>query len=61
MPERMEAQTWNTLDNNVASTLHAESVRGPLRVEADEETVVDVEIMEEGEEGESDGPVPAVV
>jgi len=32
-----------------------------LRVEADEETVVDVEIMEEGEEGESDGPVPAAV
>ena len=61
MPERMEAQTWNTQDDNAASALPTESVRGPSCVEADEETDVNVEIVEEGEEGESDGPVPATV
>ena len=51
----------NTQDDNATSAYPAESVRGPLRVEADEETDIDVEVMEEGDEGESVGPVSAAV
>ena len=49
MPERKEAQTPNTQDDNMASAFPIESVRGPSHVEANEEADVDVEIMEEGE------------
>ena len=61
VPKRMEAQMPNTQNDNAASALSAESVRGPSRVEADEETNADVEIMEEGKEGKSVGLVPAAV
>lgn len=35
-------------------------ITGPLRVNASEETETDVEVVEDGEEGESAGLVPAV-
>ena len=46
----------NTQDVDMASE-HP----GPSRFDAGEETDVDVEIVDEGEEGETTGPVPAVV
>jgi hypothetical protein len=61
MPERMEAQLLNAQDDNVAPAHPAGSVQGPSRVEVDEETDIDVKIMEEGEEGESTRPVQATV
>ena len=46
----------NTQDVDMASE-HP----GPSRSDAGEETDVDVEIVEEGEEGETAGPVPVAV
>jgi hypothetical protein len=57
----MEAQLPNIQDGNAAPAHPARSVPGPLHVEANEETDIDVEIMEEGEEGKSAGPVPGRV
>jgi hypothetical protein len=57
----MEAQLPNIQDGNAAPAHPARSVPGPLRVEANEETDIDVEIVEEGEEGKSAGPVLATV
>jgi hypothetical protein len=51
----------NTQGDNLAPTPVAEDVTIPSRVDTGEETETDVEILEDGEEGDSEGPVPAVV
>ena len=55
------ARSPNTRDDNLVPEHHVGSGLGPSRGEAVEETDADVEIVEEGEEGETAGPVPAVV
>ena len=59
VPERMKAHLSNIQDDNAAPAHPARSILGRSRVDADEGTDIDVGIVEEGEEGESDGPVPS--
>ena len=61
VPERMEANLPNIQDDNAAPAHPIGSVPGHSRVEADEETDIDVEIVEKSEEGKSAGPVPAAI
>ena len=55
------AQSPNVWDDNLASKHPARGYPAPSHDDAGEEADTDMEIMEEGEEGESDGPVPAAV
>jgi hypothetical protein len=57
----MEHQLPNIQDDNAAPAHLAKSVPSPSCAEADKETDIDVEIMEEGEEGKSARPVPATI
>jgi hypothetical protein len=51
----------NTQGDNLVPGPVAEDVTVPSRVDTGEETETDVEILEDGEECESAGAVPAVV
>jgi hypothetical protein len=51
----------NARDCNMALVCAARSGTGPSCDDAIEETDTEVEIVEEGEEGETAGPVPAAV
>jgi hypothetical protein len=57
----MEDQLPNIQDDKAMPVHPARSVPSPSCVEADEETDIDIEIVEEGEEGKSIGPVPATI
>jgi hypothetical protein len=56
----MGAQLPNTLDDNTMPAHAAGSACGPSRDIDAEETDTDVEIVEEGEEGETPRPAPAI-
>jgi hypothetical protein len=57
--ERMGALLPNTQGDYVMPAHAARSARGPSHDIDAEETDADVEIVEEGEEGETPGPIPA--
>ena len=55
------AQSANAQDDNLAPENPTAGGLGPSRDDASEETDSEVEIVEEGEEGETAGPVSSVV
>ena len=59
--EQVMTQSPNALGNNMTLERAVEGARSPSHVDAGEETDTGVEIVEEGEEGETTGPVPAAV
>ena len=57
----MARQSPNRQGINLMPEPSGEGRQGPLHDEATNETDADVEIVEEGEEGETTGPVPAAI
>ena len=55
------AQSPTAQGGKLAAEHPVEGCPGPSRIDIDEETDTDVEIVEEGEEGETPGPVPTAV
>ena len=55
------AQSTNALDDNLTPENPAAGGLGPSHDDAGEEPDTDLEIMEEGEEGKTVGPVPSAV
>ena len=54
-------QSLTAHDDNLAPERPVGGDLGPSRDDAGGETDIDVEIVEEGEEGETTGPVPAAI
>ena len=55
------AQSPIARDGSLAVDHPVDGCPGPLRIDIGEETDTDVEIVEQGHEGETPGPVPAVI